>query len=212
MLSFLSLKATYNHTATHISRTVFSPISLTHKRKHFFSNGCTGILVMCLWNWVKSKHNNPRKIHGSAPVIPLMTSLMKVTTLQNTGHSLCLYCTEWEWLEETSSTHLCNSSLRRLASWLCGDTHQDWCVFLTMAIYIERCSLAMWGEESLSRTISSRSMVLSPYQASTNYIQRNCPAFRLYGVVPHCITEPAWQQKQGEKDVSLWDDKYCDKA
>lgn len=95
-----------SHGHTHQQNCFLPYFSHTQRETFFFCNSCTSILVMCLWNWAKSKHNNPRKIHGSAPVIPLMTSLMKVTTLQNTGHSLCLYCTEWEWLEETSSTHL----------------------------------------------------------------------------------------------------------
>lgn len=169
---------------------------------------------MCLWNWAKSKHNNPKKN-------PWLSSCNSFNDFSNeSDHSSehwpqlvpLLYRVGMARGDKLNTFVTGNSRLRRLASWLCGDMHQDWCVFLTMAIYIERCSLAMWGEESLSRTISSRSMVLSPYQASTNYIQRNCPAFRLYRVVPHCITEPAWQQKQGEKDASLWDDKYCDKA
>lgn len=45
------------------------------------------ISVICLMNCGKSKYNNPRIIYGWAPVNPLMTFLMKVTSLQNGGCS-----------------------------------------------------------------------------------------------------------------------------
>lgn len=168
-------------------------------------------------NWAKSKYNNPRKIYGRAPVIPLMTSLMKVTSLQNGGcRFVPLYCTERGWPEETSSTHF----------WLVTAAYADsppgsvaigtkidvcsWQIAWT-AIYMVGCCLAMWGEESLSRTISSHSMVLSLRLASRNYIQRNCLAFKLYCFVPYCITDLVWQQNQGrKKDLSLPVDKFCD--
>ncbi len=160
----------------------------------FCSNRCS-ISVTRLMNWAKSKHNNPRKSDGRAPVIPLMTSLMKVTSLQNGGcSSVPPHCTDRGWPEETGWTHF----------WLVTATYTDsppgsvatrtkidvcsWQI-AWMAIYMERCCLAMWGEESLSRTISSHSMVLSLHLAGRYYIQRKCPAFKWCCFVLYCITE-----------------------
>lgn len=48
-----------------------------HKGKYMLYISC--LSVICLMNWGKSKNNNPRKkIFIWAPVIPLMTSIMKV--------------------------------------------------------------------------------------------------------------------------------------
>lgn len=146
-------------------------------------NSSFSLSVMGLMNWVKSEHNNPgKKIYSWAPVIPLMTSLMKVASLQNNDHSLCLNRAERGWLEETSPAHFLtgSSSLQWLAFWLCGGTCQDWCVFLTMAIYIVKCCLAMWeGVKSLSWAISSHTVALPFHFASTNHILEKLPYFKL---------------------------------
>lgn len=181
-LSFSFLKLSNlktNDMSTPLKRIVFP----THKDKDL-CNSCFSLSVMCLMNWGKYEHNNPgkKKIYSRAPVIPLMTSLMKVASLQNNGHSLCLNRAERGWLEETSPTHFLtgSSSLQRLAFWLCGGTCQDWCVFLTMAIYIVRCCLAMWeGGKSLSRAISSHSVALSFHFTSTNHILDKLLGFKL---------------------------------
>lgn len=134
-----------------------------------------------------------------------MTSLMKVASLQNGGcSSVPLYCIEWGWPEETSSTHF----------WLVTATYTDsppgsvatrtkidvcsWQIAWT-AIYMERCCLAMWGEESLSRTISSHSMVLSLHLARRNYIQRKCPASKWYRYVLFLYHRVSQQNKGREK-------------
>lgn len=50
----------------------------------FDSSHCIfSISVSRLTNWGKSKRTNPRIIYSWAPVNPLMTFLMKVTSLQN---------------------------------------------------------------------------------------------------------------------------------
>lgn len=124
--------------------------------------------------------------------------------------ALCLYCTEWRWPEETSSTHFClvtatytdsppGSVAIRAEIDVCS-----WQIAWT-TIYMERCCLAMWGEESLSRTISSHSMVLSLHLASRNYIWRNCLAFKLFCCVAYFTTDLVWHQNQGRrKGLSLW--------
>lgn len=74
----------------------------------FDSSRCVfSVAVTCLTNSGKSKRSNPRIIYSWAPVNPLMTFLMKVTSLQNGDCSFFfrLYCTERRWPEETNSTH-----------------------------------------------------------------------------------------------------------
>lgn len=70
---------------------------------------------------------NPREIYERAPVIPLMTSLMKVTSLQKSGSGSVAvpYRGRLARGDKLNTFLTGNSSLRRLASWLCGDTHQD---------------------------------------------------------------------------------------
>ena len=97
----------------------------------------THISVIFLMNRAKSKYNNPRKIYGRAPVNSFNDFSNESDQSTERWLQLCfLHCTERGWPEETSSTHfwLVTAALQRLASWLCGDTHQDWCVFLTNSL------------------------------------------------------------------------------
>lgn len=161
-------------------------------------------------NRAKSRNDNPSKIYDQVPVIPLMTSVMKMTSLQNSGYSFMPRCIGRGWPEETSSTHFClvtatftdlppGSAAIHAEIDVCS-----WQIAWT-TIYMERCCLAKWGEESLSRTISSHSMVLSLHLASRNYIWRNCFAFKLFCWVALFIRNLVWHQNQGRrKDLSLW--------
>lgn len=101
----------------------------------FDSSRCVfSISVSRLTNWGKSKRSNPRIIYSRAPVNPLMTFLMKVTSLQNGD---CSFFCGWTaqsaapmaWGDKLNT--FLNSSQQQLASWLGGDTRQDWCVLLT---------------------------------------------------------------------------------
>lgn len=103
-------------------------------QSHSSTNTRRRISVICLMNWAKSEYNNPREISGRAPVIPLMTSLMKVTSLQNGGCSFVPpHCTERGWPEETGSTHfwLVTAAYTDSPSGSVAIRAQDWCVFLT---------------------------------------------------------------------------------
>jgi len=146
--SVCSEDKSHTHTLEKIS---FLPLSACSR----IGNNLRSISVICLMNWAKSKYNNPGKIYDRALVILLMTSLMKVASLQNSGYSLCLsgysLCrVGMAWGDKPSTCLTGNSSAHWLASWLCGDTLQDWCVFLTMAIYIVRCCLQYEGESHLA--------------------------------------------------------------
>lgn len=87
-----------------------------------------------LTNSGKSKHNNPRIIYSWPSVNPLMTFLMKVTSLQNGDCSFSFSfffaaVLHRAWGDKLNT--FLNSSQHQLASWLGGDTRQDWCVLLT---------------------------------------------------------------------------------
>lgn len=63
-----------------------------------------------------------------------MTFLMKVTSLQNGDCSFVALLRRARMARGDKLNTFLNSSQHRLASWLCGDTHQDWCVLLTNSL------------------------------------------------------------------------------
>lgn len=99
-----------------------------------FSHTVFSVSVTRLINWGKSEHSNPRIIYSWAPVNPLMTFLMKVTSLQNGDCSFVALLRRTRMARGDKLNTFLNSSQHRLASWLCGDTHQDWCVLLTNSL------------------------------------------------------------------------------
>lgn len=111
-------------------------------------------------------------ISSCSPLIPLMIFLMKVTSLQNAGCRVLLYGTERWWPEETSSTHFWTAvntdSPPGSAATRAKIDVRSWQIAQT-AIYVARWCLAMWGVQTLSRTISPHSEGLLLHHTRGNY-------------------------------------------